>query len=510
MATPRRFRNRIIELFLALALFLILINFLTNIEKKGITGFFELNSQKNEKFENLSDINNFSEKEFNEEIIFEEIVLNNFTDVSFNQNFNQSKNLSSSIKKRGSRGSSNSNGPLQESFGNFSNNSENLYLNKKIKGIPKNLFLLRDGEIINEGEEIFVSTRFTLEKSNLKISEFNIESESDIDFSDIIADTDFESGKSFIHSTSGLLKDVFLYVPIKEGIDAIVVCSNASSYDEIYYGCSELPQITKEEFFYINDSSRVNISVDGKYFIIQINGTGAMGVNISFLNSTKANPSVPGNISAFAGNITEIIFPEGSGITQSWQGYFGNVSGEIILSDSSKNIMYNWTLASPEGIILASSNNSIVWENIQCFNFTASGNYTQEENGGKMNLFGTNLTQLEFMYNISQEDIDGVDETFSLIGLGTHNKFYVNYNEFEEGKCHNTRIFDSSGAGVDNHFEEVLLYEPTTYSVIFGAILNEDVFGFDKKQHDFEMIVLEDGHKDNKQTTTYYFYAVMY
>ena len=53
----------------------------------------------------------------------------------------------------------------------------------------------------------------------------------------------------------------------------------------------------------------------------------------------------------------------------------------------------------------------------------------------RTNVYGTNLTQLENQYNIDSYDIDGVDETFILIGPGTHNTFYVNANEFDEGEC---------------------------------------------------------------------------
>jgi hypothetical protein len=308
-----------------------------------------------------------------------------------------------------------------------------------------------------------------------------------------------------MHSTSGILENIDLYVPKKEGDIAIIVCSGASSYDEIYYGCSN------EEILYL-DNSRVEISEDGEYYIVHgITGTGATGANVTELNSTSQNPTPPGRLDAIAGNVTEITTPEGLGKTQAWAGYFGNVSGTIQLADSGDNVMYNWSLASPEGEVLASTNNSIVWNHIQCFNFTATGTYGDEAgNGGSTNLYGTNLTQLETQYGIDSTDLDGVDETFYLQGGGTHNTFYVNSKEFSEGECQNTRILDSSGWGQNDNFEEVLLYEPTTYSVVFTSLLNEDLPGFDDNPHDFEMLVLEDGHQTDTFTTTYYFYAVMF
>ena len=183
--------------------------------------------------------------------------------------------------------------------------------------------------------------------------------------------------------------------------------------------------------------------------------------------------------------------------------YFGNITGTIMLADSSDNVLYNWSVASPEGVIMASVNNSIFWNNIQCFNFTAAGNYTSESGtGGETNLFGTNLTQLESWYNIAFDDIDGIDETFLFKGAGTHDLFYINHNEFEEGECYNTLI-----AG---YFEEALLYEPASYSVVFVSLLREDVIGFNDAPHDFEMLVLEDGHGTDTSTSIYYFYAEIF
>jgi hypothetical protein len=197
--------------------------------------------------------------------------------------------------------------------------------------------------------------------------------------------------------------------------------------------------------------------------------------------------------------------------TQSWQGYYGNVSGTIILADGSDNVLYNWTMASPEGVILASTNSSVYWDNIQCFNFSAAGDYTSESGtGGTTNIYGTNLNQLESRYNIGSSDADGVNETFTLSGGGTHDLFYINNKEFSEGECNSTRVFSSGGSQINNQFEEALLYEPVSHSVVFAGLLNEDVVGFDNDPHDFEMLVLEDGHGVDVSTSTYYFYAQMY
>lgn len=230
------------------------------------------------------------------------------------------------------------------------------------------------------------------------------------------------------------------------------------------------------------------------------------GAQTNVIGSETAPEDSPQGIPAIAGNVTQLdVF--GFSTTQSWQGYFGNVTGTIQLADASDNIMYNWSLASPQGEIYASTSNSIEWNYLQCLNFTADGSHSDDTSqAGGTSLYGTNLTQLESSFGIISDDVDGIDETFSLLGSG-HDLFYSNNLEFSEGECQNTRIFSDSGAGEDGKYEEALLYEPTTQSVVFASILDEDILGFDGASHDFEMLVLEDGHGTDTDTTTYYFYV---
>jgi hypothetical protein len=222
-------------------------------------------------------------------------------------------------------------------------------------------------------------------------------------------------------------------------------------------------------------------------------------------SSAPADPAYGNN--AIAGNVTELGI-SGFTTTQAWQGYFGNVTGVIQLADSNDNVLYNWTQASPRGEVYASTNSSVQWLNIQCFNFTAVGDYTSESgNGGTVNLYGTNLTQLHTQYGIDLSDPDSVNATFSLTGAGTHDSFFTASQDFAEGECQSTRVYDNTGAGVTNKFEEVLLYEPVTTSVVFASILEQDASGFNANTHDFEMLVLENGHGIDTTSTPYYFFV---
>jgi hypothetical protein len=233
------------------------------------------------------------------------------------------------------------------------------------------------------------------------------------------------------------------------------------------------------------------------------------GANVNASISQSYTNQTGTSVAAQAGNVTELNIV-GFSSTQSWQGYFGNVTGVIQLADSSGRNMYNWSLTYPEGEVYASTNSTINWANVQCFNFTANGSMgSAGETAGETNLAGYNLTGLQRLYNISGDAADSVNNTFAYYGeTDGHDSFYTANKEFNKGECPNTRVYDNSGAGVDGNFEEVLLYEPTTTSIIFASLLEKGgLAGFDGKKYDFEMLVLENGHGVDVSATNYYFYV---
>lgn len=223
--------------------------------------------------------------------------------------------------------------------------------------------------------------------------------------------------------------------------------------------------------------------------------------NLTSISNTTALADFPESVSAVAGNVTEInIF--GYSTTQSWQGYFGNVTGVIELTDGNNRTMFNWSSSSPRGEVYASNESGVIWTNIQCFNFTANGTNCNDDinNRGGTSKCGMNLSQLEGSYNVDDEDIDGVNETFN---RNDHELFYTNNLEFSAGECKNSKILNETGQGI---FDEVLLWSPDSNAVVFTSLLKNNVFGFNGKSYDFEMLVLEDGHETDVDITNYYFY----
>lgn len=223
---------------------------------------------------------------------------------------------------------------------------------------------------------------------------------------------------------------------------------------------------------------------------------GADDVNVTF--NSRYQGTNPYEIQAVAGNISHLVV-YGVTPTRSWQGYVGNITGNIILADSENNTLYDWYMAEPRGQIYAVNNASVVnWTNIQCFKWDATDG------------FGT-VDDLEGYYNISNGDLDGVNETFnrtSSMGI------YVGPTSLPAGTCQSQYMYvNNATPGNTAIFEELLLTDGER--IVFTSIIENrdqsgnttDKTGYDGAIWDFEMIVLEDGHGTNIAAVNYYFYV---
>ena len=199
-------------------------------------------------------------------------------------------------------------------------------------------------------------------------------------------------------------------------------------------------------------------------------------------------------VQAEAGNVTSLTITA-TRITSRWQGYYGNVTGNITLGDANNNILYNWIDASPRGEIYAVNDSAIPsWGDVFCFNFT------NNLSDGQPRVQRFNGTDLENTLGISQQDVDGVDETFNRTYAGS----------FEVGGI---SIGAASGCSVvslnvddgyqEQTFNEVLLTDNN--SMIYTSIIENSQTGFQGAPVDFQLIVGE--NSDTPAPTNYYFYV---
>jgi hypothetical protein len=223
----------------------------------------------------------------------------------------------------------------------------------------------------------------------------------------------------------------------------------------------------------------------------QYNWTGAGGM------STQAQ----------AGNVTALeIF--GQSPTLWWQGYYGNVTGRIVLSDAINNTMYAWELATPSGEIYATNSSLAVWwDNLTCVNFTADTATNHK----------INMTTLNVQYNMNltadpaNVDIQAFNGTFNstftdILSVGGNK---IGDDDTDSEHCAMLYTF-VDGAWQQNIFRELITFDNES-ALVFVSFLEDSLNGFENggdDLHDFQMMVPEDGTPGQEAiTTTYYFYV---
>jgi len=221
-------------------------------------------------------------------------------------------------------------------------------------------------------------------------------------------------------------------------------------------------------------------------------------------NSSRWDTWGPKTMQAIAGNVTEFN-TNGSTITRTWQGYFGNITGMIVLGDSNNNTLYDWYLASPQGEIYAVRNPTVPdWYNVRCSS-------TAEMQAEDLAL-GVNESIDEDSVN-NTFVVGGAPDQINRFGAGelTYPLFYVSNVTITADSCPLAVMYNSSYMP-SPYFKEVLLSDqgvaPIIYTAIIAHTLNPfaESDGFDQRTHDFEMIVGENGHGTDTVTSTYYFY----
>jgi hypothetical protein len=203
------------------------------------------------------------------------------------------------------------------------------------------------------------------------------------------------------------------------------------------------------------------------------------------LGSSTYPTNAAQEIPAIAGNVTELNFVANTA-TKTWQGYFGNVTGAIVLGNANNQTMYNWTLTSPSGQIYATRTATVpTWSSIQCADST--------DVDAEDTALGVN----------SSRDQDSVNRTF--LDTNTFDPFYVGGVLIDRGlqTCYATHLNDASGSP-SSSFAEVLLTD--TANMIYTGLITSPTLGFDNREHQFQMIVGEDGHNGDSNPTPYYFY----
>lgn len=190
-------------------------------------------------------------------------------------------------------------------------------------------------------------------------------------------------------------------------------------------------------------------------------------------------------VGAQGGNVTEINIAALT-VTKSWQGYYGEISGEITLDDGRNMTFYNWSMTRVEGEVYATRNSTITWTSVVCANSTH--------------------VALEEAY-LGQTAVDG-DSVSNTFNRQAHPSFELAARTFNADSCNTTNAFVQN-ASQSADFTQVLLHQNDSVqgNVIYMTIINDTTLGFDGETHDFQLLVGENERAGSIGATNYYFWV---
>lgn len=82
------------------------------------------------------------------------------------------------------------------------------------------------------------------------------------------------------------------------------------------------------------------------------------GASITTGTQERAPDQSPNTIPSEGGNVTQVNV-SGYVVTTKWAGFYGEVSGDIRLADSSNHIFYQWTVSDPADAVVYACNDTV-------------------------------------------------------------------------------------------------------------------------------------------------------
>ncbi|GIU69991.1 MAG: hypothetical protein KatS3mg002_1227 [Candidatus Woesearchaeota archaeon] len=206
---------------------------------------------------------------------------------------------------------------------------------------------------------------------------------------------------------------------------------------------------------------------------------------IIIYNSTETiTPQPAASITTAGGSFTTILL-NATQQTPRWKAYVGNVTGRLVLDDSTSKSIFDWSLASVTGEVYASRNSSIDWSSIRCAN-------------------SSTIINEDIYLNMSQDNPDTINKTFA---NKVHKAFYVGNVLIQNSTCNAiaTYVNDTAQPLTENaDFQEILLQD-TFGRLVYTTIINQNKTGFNLQKYDFQLIVAENEYQTTP--TTYYIYV---
>jgi hypothetical protein len=202
-------------------------------------------------------------------------------------------------------------------------------------------------------------------------------------------------------------------------------------------------------------------------------GAGLDGATLQIGTPVTKAFTATGTIGAQGGNATTLNATTETQ-TLAWQGFYGELFGNISLEDNSGNAMYRWS--STTGTILASTDININFANITAVNDCSMDDTITGSAGS-----------------------DSVNKTFT---PSNNTEFTIGSTTIAAGTACTTYTYVNNATQTTN-FEEIIVTDDGTTS-IYATRIDSNTQGFNGNTHDFQMIVPD---YTNQTTLTYYFYV---
>ncbi|MBW3013788.1 hypothetical protein KY335_00930, partial [Candidatus Woesearchaeota archaeon] len=299
-----------------------------------------------------------------------------------------------------------------------------------------------------------------------------------VDLSSLSLDIDTTEGLSVLGNSEGhpAIVERTLLIPKVDDRNQVFICPGADSLADVTPSCPNVVFINVGETVNGMTASVVNFGGANYFQVTGITGTGG-GVVLASNVQTGAPERYygsGGNINAMGGNITPSNLTVQSQ-TNAWQGYYGEVTGNLSLADASGDTMYAWTSVTIQGEVLVSLSSSVNWGSLVAQNDCTTGE------------------------SITGTGSDRVNNTFTA-STGPNVNTSIGFNSIIANSSCSTNTYTSSAASTGDAWEEFILSDGS--NDVWATIINSNTAGFDGATHDFQVIV-----PANQSVLTYYFYV---
>lgn len=218
-------------------------------------------------------------------------------------------------------------------------------------------------------------------------------------------------------------------------------------------------------------------------FLTQTSSATPGGPTVTLLSNSSYNSSSTSTMVNTSGGYIFTVQLNSSTQNTRWKGYVGNVTGQLVLSDSGGNKLYNWNDNSTTGEVYATRHSSTIsWASLECANTT----YIAQE-------------------DLALNQTNGADNLTATFSSYNHSEFYIGTNQIQQDNCSSIYTYVNN-ASQQTSFDEVILRDTSGGEIVFATILEDGTTGYDGRQYDFQLILPENGTSGWSGTIPYYFY----